>query len=310
MRKIIIDTDTASDDAVAIITALREKSIKVLAITTVAGNVDVERATENALIAIEKAKTYAPPVYKGLSKPLIKEQVEAKDIHGKDGLGNTNFHPNKLKAEREHAVKAILRIIQENPYEIELVTLGPLTNIAYAYLLAPEIMRKLKSITLMVGNGIEGGGNITEFAEFNAYADPDALKIVMEIDVPQVILGWDVAIGDGIITYDEINALKKLDSNTVKFVLDICKEICTVCKLKGKKGVGFADPLVIAVFTHPNLVKKSIDTNLEVITNKGEKEGQVILSNIKKINKSTETVIVNVDGASIKKYLLSKLIDE
>lgn len=156
----------------------------------------MERATENALIAIEEARTYAPPVYKG-GKPLIKEKVEAKEIHGKDGLGDTNFHPNKLKVEKGHAIQAILRIIQENPYEIELITLVPLTNIAYAYLLTPEIMRKLKSITLMVGNGIEGKGNIIEFAEFNA--------------------------------------LKNLDSNTVKFVLDISKEICDVCKEKGKK---------------------------------------------------------------------------
>lgn len=310
MRKVIIDTDTASDDAVAIIAALREPSIKVMAITTVAGNVDIDRATENALIAIEQARTYSPPVYKGLRKPLIKEKVEATEIHGKDGLGNTNLHPKKLKSEKENAIQALLRIIEENPYEVELITLGPLTNIAYAYLLAPKTIRKLKSITLMVGTGIEGKGNVTEFAEFNAYADPEALKLVLEVDVPEIILGWDVAVGDAIITYNDVEALKNLDSDTIKFVLDISKEVYSVSKEKGKKGIGFADPIVIAIFIHPKLVKKSIDTNVEVITNKGPKEGQIILDDIKDFNKSTENIILNVDGNEIKKYLLSKLVDK
>lgn len=88
MRKFIIDTDTASDDVIAIITALREPSVHVLALTVVAGNVGLDQSIQNALIAIDVANTYQPPVYKGMSKPLFRDLFTADDVHGVDGLGN------------------------------------------------------------------------------------------------------------------------------------------------------------------------------------------------------------------------------
>ncbi|MBQ1769949.1 MAG: nucleoside hydrolase, partial [Turicibacter sp.] len=168
MRKFIIDTDTASDDVIAIITALREPSVEVLALTVVAGNVGLEQSIQNALTAIEIADTYQPSVYGGMSKPLFRNLFTADDIHGADGLGNMFLPKPNIKVESEHAMDAIIRLIEEHPYEIELITLGPLTNIAMAALKAPETMNKLKSITLMAGTGL-GAGNTTETAEFNVY---------------------------------------------------------------------------------------------------------------------------------------------
>ena len=142
MRKFIIDTDTASDDVIAIITALREPSIDVLALTVVAGNIRIDQAVQNALVAIDVANTYQPRVYKGMGKPLFRDLFTADDVHGADGLGNMFLNTPDIPVESEHAIDALIRLIEENPYEIELVTLGPLTNIAMAALKAPETMNK------------------------------------------------------------------------------------------------------------------------------------------------------------------------
>ena len=138
MRKFIIDTDTASDDVIAIITALREPSIEVLALTVVAGNVGLEQSIQNALTAIKVADTYQPAVYGGMSKPLFRNLFTAADVHGEDGLGNMFLPKSNIPIESEHAMDALIRLIEEHPYEIELITLGPLTNIAMAALKAQK----------------------------------------------------------------------------------------------------------------------------------------------------------------------------
>ena len=139
MKNIIIDTDTGSDDAVALVMALRDPSVKVIAVTTVAGNVGVDQATENALIAIDNASSYKPPVYKGIAKPLVCDLGEAAQLHNVDEMGKLGFGTPVQKAENEHAVDALIRLIGSGDGSIELVTLGPLTNIATAMLQAPEL---------------------------------------------------------------------------------------------------------------------------------------------------------------------------
>src|SRR5579872_6180111 len=125
-RSFLIDTDTASDDAVALIMALRAPDVSVVGITTVAGNVPVAQATRNALYVTELCGADVP-VYAGAAKPLWREHVHAEWFHGKDGLGDQGYPPPRRSAGRGHAVEAIIGIIQSNP-GIVLVTLGPLTK--------------------------------------------------------------------------------------------------------------------------------------------------------------------------------------
>lgn len=309
MRKFIIDTDTASDDVVAIITALREKEIKVIGITVVSGNVDLNLATKNALLAVEVANTYTVPVYMGMDKPLVRETVHATEVHGKDGISNTNMVPIKLKAEKEYAINALIRLIEENPYEVELITLGPLTNIAMAYLIAPESIEKLKSITLMAGTGL-AGGNVTKFSEYNVYADAEALDIVLNINVPKIFVGWDIAIKDAPITDKDIVKLKKFNSKTLDFVFKITKSIYEYNKEQGYESLGFADPVAVAVAINPYIIKESIDAHIKVITEDKERYGEVILEDIAVGNKVNGTVVTDIDGKWAKKYIVSKLINE
>src|SRR6516164_9785866 len=130
MRNFLIDTDTASDDAVAIIMALAEPNVRVLGLTTVAGNVGLEQATQNALLTAEICNSDVP-VFPGAQKPLARAHDHAHWFHGKDGMGDRGHPAPKRKPEREHGVDAILRLAKAEP-GLTLVTLGPLTNIALA----------------------------------------------------------------------------------------------------------------------------------------------------------------------------------
>lgn len=151
MRKLWIDTDTASDDAVALLMALREPTVQVLGIGVVMGNVSLERAIRNALISVERAGTYAPPVYAGAKKPLYRDTDFAVVCHGVDGLSDRGYGDPTLTAATGNAVDAMLQCARENPGEVELVTLGPLTNVAVAAFKDPEGFRCFKSVTIMGG---------------------------------------------------------------------------------------------------------------------------------------------------------------
>src|SRR5207248_8973362 len=150
MRKFLIDTDTASDDAVALIMALRAPEVRVEAITVVSGNVPLKQATENALYTVELCGAQVP-VFAGEERPLRREPSHADWFHGTDGLGNHHFAPAKMRPQPQHAVDAIVRVIHAHP-GIELVTLGPLTNVAMALTRDPSIARKVKRCVVMGGN--------------------------------------------------------------------------------------------------------------------------------------------------------------
>ena len=131
MRKFLIDTDTASDDAVALIMAHHWSDVHVVAVTIVNGNVPVEQGTKNALYTLEVCNV-ATPVYVGCAKPILRESIYADWFHGSDGMGNMYYPDPKSKPQSTHAVDVIIDIIKTYPSEITLVTLGPLTNIATA----------------------------------------------------------------------------------------------------------------------------------------------------------------------------------
>ena len=153
-KKIVIDTDTGSDDAVAIVMALREPSLEVVAVTTVAGNVDLNKATRNALTSCDYAETYLPPVYRGAAKPMLNDLIVAEGVHGNDGMGDTGTLVwSTREPEKESAAEALIKYCSEGA---EIVALGPLTNLALAIIKDPEEMRKCPHITLMGGQVYEG----------------------------------------------------------------------------------------------------------------------------------------------------------
>ncbi len=175
-RTFLIDTDTASDDAVALIMALRAPDVRVAAITVVAGNVDVQQATRNALYTAELCGVKVP-VYSGAARPLLRPYQNATWFHGRDGLGDHNYPAPRQSAQAKHAVDAIIETVEANP-GIVLVTLGPLTNVALAISRKPEIAAKVSRCVVM-GGAPCCEGNVTPAAEYNVWVDPEAASIVM-----------------------------------------------------------------------------------------------------------------------------------
>lgn len=213
---ILIDTDTASDDAVALIMALRSKSARVIAISTVAGNVPVQQATRNALYTAELCGM-STPVYQGADKPLARRLVTAEWFHGNDGLGDHGYPPPRRSAEKQHAVEAIISTVRSNP-GLLIVTLGPLTNIALAVAQAPDLIRNVGRCVIM-GGAPCCEGNVTPAAEYNMWVDPEAARMVFRSGLPIELVGWQLCRGAAVLAPADIELIGGLGTELSRSIL-------------------------------------------------------------------------------------------
>lgn len=186
-RKIIIDTDPGHDDAMALMLAVQSGEFDIKAVTTVCGNSTIENTTRNARYVLDLLKKKELSIYSGASKPLKRKLIQAV-VHGKSGL--EGIDPTNDAFLTNDAVNKIIALIKKNPFEITLVTLGPLTNIASAILKNPSAMKKVKEIVSM-GGAIKVSGNKNRVAEFNMFVDPEAAQIVMDFPVKKTFVPLD-----------------------------------------------------------------------------------------------------------------------
>ena len=189
-QKIILDCDPGHDDAIAILLAARSPALDLRAITVVAGNQTLEKTLNNALRVCEFAGIRNVPIAAGMSRPLVREQIVAGNIHGASGLDGPNLPPPTMEPVATHAVDLIIQEVLAAPDEIILVPVGPLTNIASALVREPGLVPRIKGIVLM-GGGVTKG-NTTPVAEFNIYADPEAAHVVFSSGIPLTMIGLDV----------------------------------------------------------------------------------------------------------------------
>jgi inosine-uridine nucleoside N-ribohydrolase len=190
-HRIIIDTDPGIDDAMAILFAFRSADIEVLGLTTVFGNVGAERATLNALTLSELAG-HPVPVAKGANTPLMIEPRKHADyVHGQDGFGNIDWPEATSKRDPRSAPQFIVDTVNAHPGEVTLVALGPLTNLALALELDPDIATRVKEVVLM-GGTVHETGNVSPVAEANLINDPHAGDAVFGATWPVTMIGLDV----------------------------------------------------------------------------------------------------------------------
>lgn len=199
MRKIpiILDTDPGIDDAAAIGLAIYREELDIKLITTVTGNVSIDKTTNNAL----KLMTFFEqeiPVARGMETPLV-QAVYGSKVHGESGMDGYDFKESELSVIEDHAVEAIRKLVETHDEKITIVAIGPLTNIAMFLLMYPGLKNKIDKIVLMGGSLSKG--NMNGPGEFNVWADPHAAKIVFESGMDIVMVGLDVTlkalIGEG-----------------------------------------------------------------------------------------------------------------
>jgi purine nucleosidase len=250
-RPILIDTDTASDDAVALIMALRSPLVDVKAITTVAGNMQVEQATQNALFTVELCGADVP-VFRGAAKPLERPLQTADWFHGRDGLGDHGYAPSRRSAERGDAVNALIACVQSNP-GMEMITLGPLTNLAMALERWPGLARSISRCVVM-GGAPCCEGNVTPAAEFNIWVDPEAARIVFASGVPIEMVGWHLCRFDAVLNERDIQEMLALETPLADFVVR-ANSVAAVAYYTqtGEKGISLPDPVAMSVLLNPKL---------------------------------------------------------
>src|SRR3984957_11223830 len=263
-RTFLIDTDTGSDDAVAIIMALRSSGVRVAAITVVAGNVPLSQAASNALYSAELCSS-AVPGFAGADRPRERSLVCADWFHGKDGLGDHGYVPKKRKVESTHANDAMIETIRENP-RLTTVTLGPLTNVALALQRDPKLAESVGRCVIMGGNPC-CEGNITPAAEFNIYVDPEAARIVFRSGMPIEMVGWHLCRFSAALNQKEIDSLLATKKPLAEFaVLSNSVAAESYFTQTHERGICLPDPTAMGIAIDPRLCIENSDHYVEIET--------------------------------------------
>lgn len=277
-KKLIIDTDCGSDDAMAIAMALNDPKYEILMFSTVSGNVCMEQATINTLTTIEYADTYEPPVYKGTDKMLFKELVFAHETHGEDGMGDIGLVPKHLRAAEGNGVLKMIEALRASEDgEIDIVALGPLTNLAIAIRLDYAAMKKAGRVVIMGTAGL-GPGNVTPVAEFNIWQDAEAAKIVVESGLENIIfVGWDACCGDAMLNPEEIEEIRN-SGPLGKFAIECNRQLMELNHERfGGNYLDMADPSAMAAALYPECIEHCEKYYCEVDVTNGPSYGNVLV---------------------------------
>lgn len=279
VRRFLIDTDTASDDAVALLMALRHPGIQVDAITVVAGNVPLDKGVQNALYCVERSGRQVP-VHAGCATPLVAPLRTAEYVHGQDGMGDIGLPLTGRTPAAGHAVDVLVeRILAGAPGELTLVTLGPLTNVALALKREPSIATRLREIVIMGGTG-DAVGNVSAVAEFNVWVDPEAAEIVLASGARLVLVGWDISR-----KYATIDAAAAAELRKVgplgELAVDI-QGVLTAFATNQSHLAGFdlPDPIAMAVAIDPAIATTVVHRNVVVETAGVYARGQTVVDHI------------------------------
>jgi inosine-uridine nucleoside N-ribohydrolase len=263
-RHLLIDTDPGIDDALAILLALRAADARVEAVTTVAGNVPVDRATANArrILAVA-APDPMPPLAAGAPAPLKRALVTAGHVHGQDGLGNLDrflepdgrprYPEPPAELEMRAAPEVILEAAARWGRELTIVALGPLTNLALALQQDPRRLARAGRIVVM-GGAVAVPGNITPAAEFNIYVDPEAAAAVLEAGLDVELIPLDVTRRVVLKQAALSERLRRCPDRIARFILDFTLHGFAFGGEREGGGIVLHDPLAMAVALDPSLV--------------------------------------------------------
>jgi purine nucleosidase len=294
-HRIIIDTDTAADDSFAMLVGLRHPEATLEAVTIVAGNVAFDQQVQNALITIDQAgRAGEVPVHLGARVPLLQPWVEA-SAHG-DGKGNHEWREPTQKPSDERAADAIVRIVNDNPGEIDIVAIGPLTNIATAVALDRDLPRKARSLWIMGGceNSV---GNITAAAEYNFYVDPEAAQLVLAAGFDTTIVTWTLTLARALWSEAQLRELEALGTPLAHFFTILDAPNLAFNRSVGIDGSTHPDSLTAMLLVRPDLIAASRELYVEVDTRSGLTRGYSLMDDRPERNRPNARVIDDIDAA-------------
>nr|WP_156774559.1 ribonucleoside hydrolase RihC [Edwardsiella hoshinae] len=297
-KPIIIDTDPGIDDAVALAIAMHHPDLDVRLITTVAGNVDVEKTTNNALKLVDFFGKNVP-VAKGCNSPLLIKLEDSADIHGESGMDGFAFPNATSTCLKIHAVEAMRKEIISSNVPVTLVPIAALTNIALLFTLYPEVKQKIKEVVMMGGSLSRGNTNTS--AEFNIYVDPHAAQIVFQSGVPLTMVGLDVT-SQAVLTNNEVQIIRSLGKLGEMFY-------GLFSHYRGGSlttGLKMHDVCAIAYLTSPGLFK-TMQTFIEVALD-GPGAGATIADlKMKYHHKANAEVCVSIDVEAFQLWVIEKM---
>jgi len=273
-RRVIVDTDTAGDDAQAILMAATSDRIDIEGVTICAGNVEFDYEVENAKYALDLAGVAdSVTVYEGAREPLVKDYYHADYVHGEGGLGGELFPDTGIPSGDRHAVEYIVERARANPGELTLVCIAPLTNVAMALRREPDLGELLDEVWVMGGN-VNCLGNVTPAAEYNFWVDPEAAKIVIgELDVR--LFDWGLTERDTTFGAEALAAIDEgPDTELAEFYRTITASVREYNESQtGEQLVTHPDSAVTAALVEPDLIEEASTYYVEVDDREGLTRG-------------------------------------
>lgn len=294
-EKIILDVDTGSDDAVAIVCAMLSKEIELLGITTVGGNVELKNTTDNTLRVVEmcggKDKI---PVFKGCELPLASTLVpwgiQGQTLpHYEKPLGKSaKVHPDHLplpkatmkEQDKRAAIWIVEKLLEMPDKSVTIVPVGPQTNIALAIRADDRILRKIKRVVMM--GGTHNTYPPTQGAEFNVWVDPEAVEIVLTSGLDVTMVSLD-ATSDACLTHEQTDNIRKIGTRPASFIAEMIEQRLfasnsTLGNTKGKiVGAALHDPLAVCAAVHPEVLTDIWHTSCHIDLGRGYAYGETVL---------------------------------
>lgn len=304
MVKVVLDMDPGVDDALALMMAMNSPELEVVGITTVSGNVHVEKTSVNVLKILEALGFEHVPVYRGAANPLVRNLETAEWVHGVDGLGDSGL-PQPKRKPLPGAVNYLVETLMNEP-GLTLVATGPLTNIALAFMIEPELPRRIGKMVVMGGAfnlTPHSYGNATPVSEFNIYVDPEAADVVVRSGVKPLFVGLDV-------TADPATALKREDlqrfadssSKTASIVGRILRN-----PLERFGYLNLHDPMAVATVIKPSLFR-TFDAEVYVVLCDGLTRGMTVVERRPWVEKRPNAEVCGgVDGKEFLRLFFERL---
>jgi pyrimidine-specific ribonucleoside hydrolase len=302
----VIDTDPGIDDALAILLALASPEVDLRLVTTVHGNVELAQTTENALRVLHLAGRSDVPVAAGARESLVHPQPErAGHVHGTAGLGGVELPPSPARVDPRPAVLALADLLMTSSEPVTVAAVGPLTNIALLLRVFPDAAARIDRLVVM-GGSAWSGGNVTEAAEFNIWADPEAAHAVFTSALPTLMVGLDVTLPtvleeDGIARFAAAGPIGRQAAAILRQYLDHAKTAY------GTTGVVVHDALAVTEAIVPGSLG-TVRREVVVDTGLGARRGETLVDRSRVATSPTAVEVAEtVDSSAAVEFLTSRL---